>query len=271
MDEPIEIRPLASVQEAKDAAALIDRVWGEERIVMPALLRALGAHGNPVFGAWRGGEMVGTQMGFVGITEEGPILHSHITGVAPGLEHRGVGFALKIAQRDWCLTHGINVVTWTFDPMIARNAYFNLVKLGGVGVEFYRDYYGEMADTINVGERSDRLEVRWELSSQRVSRALQGAPSSPPDRHGRVILQERDQRPVRSEPAWRDEDHVIVGIPSDYLVIREQDRDLAHAWRDAVADALGEAFERGYLATGFVRSQILNGYVLGREIAPLVA
>jgi predicted GNAT superfamily acetyltransferase len=191
--------------------------------------------------------------------------------VSPGLEHRGVGFALKLAQRDWCLAHGINVVTWTFDPMIARNAYFNLVKLGAVGVEFHRDYYGEMADTINIGERSDRLEIRWDVSSQRVVRALEGTSPSPPDRHGRVVLQERDRRPIRSDPAWRDEDHVIVGIPSDYLAIREEDRDLAHAWRDAVAEVLGEAFERGYLATGFVRSQILNGYVLGRDIAPLVA
>jgi predicted GNAT superfamily acetyltransferase len=271
MDESIEIRPLASVQDAKDAAALIDRVWGEERIVTPALLRALGAHGNPVIGAWRGVEMVGTQMGFVGITEEGPILHSHITGVAPGLEHRGVGFALKLAQREWCLAHGVGVVTWTFDPMIARNAYFNLVKLGALGVGFHRDYYGEMADTINIGERSDRLEVRWELRTQRVVRALEGAPSPAPDRHGRVILQEQEGRPVRSDPGWGDEGHVIVGVPSDYLGLREGDRDLARAWRDAVAGVLEEAFERGYRATGFVRSQILNGYVLDRDIAPLVA
>jgi predicted GNAT superfamily acetyltransferase len=271
MGEEVQVRALASVGDMEAASALIDRIWGEERIVVPALLRALSGHGNPVYGAWLGEEMVGAQVGFMGITEEGPVLHSHITGVAPGREHRGIGRVLKLAQREWCLEHEVDVVTWTFDPMIARNAYFNLVKLGGVGVEFHRDYYGEMADTINVGERSDRLEVRWELSSQRVSRALQGEPSSPPDRHGRVILQERDRRPVRSEPTWGDEDHVIVGIPSDYLGIREQDRGLAHAWRDAVADVLGEAFERGYLATGFVRSQILNGYVLGREIAPLVA
>jgi predicted GNAT superfamily acetyltransferase len=271
MDEEIEVRPVVSVEEAKDAAALIDRVWGEDRIVVPALLRALSAHGNPVFGAWRAGQMVGTQMGFVGITEEGPVLHSHITGVAPGLEHRGVGLALKVAQRDWCLAHGIDVVTWTFDPMIARNAYFNLVKLGALGVEFHRDYYGEMADTINVGERSDRLEVRWELRTERVIRALEGIPSPAPDRHGRIVLQGRDRRPVRSEADWREEEHVIVGIPSDYLGLRDEDRDLGRTWRDAVADALEEAFQVGYRATGFVRSQILNGYVLARDIAPLVA
>jgi predicted GNAT superfamily acetyltransferase len=271
MDEGIEIRPLASVQEANDAAALIDRVWGEERIVTPALLRALGAHGNPVLGAWRGEEMVGTQMGFVGITEEGPVLHSHITGVAPGLEHRGVGFGLKVAQRDWCLAHGIDVVTWTFDPMIARNGYFNLVKLGALGVEFHRDYYGEMADTINIGERSDRLEVRWELDTDRVVRALEGTPPPSPDRHDSVVLQDRDGRPVRSGGRWADEDHVIVGVPSDYLGLREGDRDLARAWRDAVAEVLEEAFDRGYLAIGFVRSELLNGYVLARDIEPLVA
>ena len=80
---------------------------------------------------------------------------------------------LKAAQRDWCLARGIDVVTWTMDPMVARNAWFNLHKLGAVGVAFHRDYYGPMDDTFNRGERSDRLEFRWDLRSD-VDVAVEG-------------------------------------------------------------------------------------------------
>jgi predicted GNAT superfamily acetyltransferase len=239
MGEDLEIRPLATIEEMRQAAGLIDRIWEEERVVMPALLRALSAHGNPVYGAWRGGEMVGAQLGFMGITEEGPILHSHITGVAPGIEHRGVGFVLKLAQRQWCLDHGVDLVTWTFDPMIARNAYFNLVKLGATADRFHRDYYGEMEDAFNVGERSDRLEVRWEVRSPRVETALAGG----------------------ADDAEPDPEAILVRCPEDYLALRERDPEEARRWRDRLADELEEAFAAGYVATGFRRGE---GYVLER-------
>jgi predicted GNAT superfamily acetyltransferase len=239
MGEDVEIRPLATINDMVQASSLIDRIWGEERIVVPALLKALAGHGNPVYGAWRGGELVGAQLGFVGITEDGPTLHSHITGVAPGLEHRGVGYLLKLAQRDWCLEHGVDVVTWTFDPMIARNGYFNLVKLGATADTFHRDYYGDMPDAINVGERSDRLEVRWEVRSPRVDARLHG----------------------ETGPADPDPEAMLVRVPEDYLALRQRDPDEARRVRDQVAEAFEKAFAAGYVATGFRRGE---GYVLER-------
>jgi predicted GNAT superfamily acetyltransferase len=270
MGEEVQVRPLASVGDMEAASALIDRIWGEERIVVPALLRALSAHGNPVYGAWLGEQMVGAQVGFVGITEEGPVLHSHITGVAPGLEHRGIGRALKLAQREWCLEHEVDVVTWTFDPMIARNAYFNLMKLGAIGVAFHRNYYGDMADVFNVGERSDRLEVRWEVRSDRVVRALEGRPEvglGP----AQVILQEADGRPQWTEPQWRRDRRVLITVPSDYLELKQRDADLARLWRDATADGMEAAFSRSYHAVAVLDLGNLRGYLLERTIDPLVA
>jgi predicted GNAT superfamily acetyltransferase len=269
MGEDVEVRPLTTVGDMEAASSLIDRIWGEERIVVPALLRALSAHGNPVYGAWLEGEMVGAQLGFVGITDEGPVLHSHITGVAPGLQHRGVGYRLKLAQRDWCLEHGVDVITWTFDPMIARNAYFNLMKLGATGEGFHRNYYGDMADSFNIGERSDRIEVRWEVRSERVVGALQGRPPGPVE--GPAILREVDGKPTYEEPAWRDARTVILQVPSDYLALKDTDRELAWRWRDAVADALEDVFGRGYRAVGFLRDPALHGYELRRVLEPRIA
>ena len=224
------------MDELTRAARLIDAIWGEQRIVTPALLRALATHGNPVIGAFHGDDLVGAQMGFLGMEEGRTILHSHITGVARGLEHRGLGLELKRAQRDWCLGHGIDTVTWTFDPMVARNAYFNLVKLGAVADRFHRDFYGEMEDDLNVGDRSDRLEVRWELRSDRVEGALAGSPR---------------------EPSAVDRE--TVPVPEDYHALRQRDPGEAARWRDSVADTLEELFAKGYRATWFLREGV---YVL---------
>jgi predicted GNAT superfamily acetyltransferase len=238
MGESVVVRPLSSLEDCRTASALIDRIWGERRIIGAPLLRAMAEHGGQVLGAFEGDTMVGTQIGVIGLTEAGPMLHSHITGIALETQHRGIGFLLKRAQRDWCLERGIDTVTWTFDPMVARNARFNLHKLGAVADRFFRDYYRAMDDAFNRGDRSDRLEVLWDLSSDRVVQAMAGQPPEP-DLDGRSL----------------------VPIPADYHALRAEDPTAAAARRDEVADALESRFAQGYRATGFVPE---GGYVLER-------
>jgi predicted GNAT superfamily acetyltransferase len=235
MGERIEVRPLESLKEVRAASDLLDRIWQERRVMGAPLLRAMAAHGGQVLGAFDGEELVGALVGLVGLTEDArPVLHSHITGVAPEAQHRGVGFLLKRAQREWSLARGIDVVTWTMDPMVARNARFNLHKLGAIGQAFHRDYYGPMEDAFNLGERSDRLEIGWDLRSERVERAMAGAPED-----------ESGGREVR--------------VPADYHALRQRDPEAARRWRDQVADSLEEAFAQGLRATGFRRA---GAYVL---------
>ena len=240
MAEGIVVRPLETLDDDRAASDLFDRIWGERRMIGAPLLRAMASHGGQVLGAYRGDEMVGAQAGLVGILEGKPVLHSHITGVVDQVQHQGVGFLLKVAQRQWCLDNGIERVTWTFDPMVARNAYFNLVKLGAVGERFHRDYYGEMPDSFNAGDRSDRLEVVWDLGSERVHRALAG------------------DRPTVENA---DVPHAHVEIPEDYHALRRTDPDAASAARDAVGEALGRLFAEGHVATGFDS----GSYVLERR------
>jgi predicted GNAT superfamily acetyltransferase len=255
----VTIRDLSSIEEVQAMAALLEDIWAEPRILTPELLRALATHGNPVIGAFAGGELVGAQMAFLGLEDGRPILHSHVTGVASTAQHRGIGFQLKLAQREWALSHGIDVVTWTFDPMIARNAYFNIRKLGAFGSRFLRDFYGPMDDAFNAGERSDRLEARWELRHPRVQAALRGGGSDADVAPAVAILDDQDGEP-RAHPE-REGDRLLVRVPSDYLALRQKDREAASAWRDLVADALEEAFRRGFRATGFERNR---GYLLER-------
>ncbi|MGH2663288.1 MAG: GNAT family N-acetyltransferase [Actinomycetota bacterium] len=256
MGEPVLVRALSSLEDVRAAASLFDRIWEERRVIGAPLLRAMAAHGGQVLGAFRGGEMIGALVGLVGLTEDArPVLHSHITGVAPGEQHLGVGFLLKQAQREWCLDRGIDVVTWTMDPMVARNARFNLHKLGAVADTFHRDYYGPMDDAFNRGDRSDRLEIRWELRAGRVERAMEGRAPEPD-------LSSADERVgPDGQIGTVDGPRLVVRVPPAYHALRETDPQAARTWRDAVADALEESFAAGYVATGFA---IRVGYVLER-------
>ena len=263
MADGISVHPVETLEQARAAADLLDRVWGEQRVIGTPLLWAMASHGGQVLAAFRGDEIVGAQVGVVGLVEGRPTLHSHITGVLAEVQHRGVGLLMKKAQRDWCLQRGITRVTWTFDPMVARNAYFNLVKLGAVAVRFHREYYGDMQDAFNRGDRSDRLEVLWELESDRVLAALGLADAEDDDvglATGPVLLREADGEPLPSalEPSARS---VWVSVPEDYHAMRERNRETARRWRDAVADALGTAFTAGLRAVGFEREK---GYLLRR-------
>ena len=74
-----------------------------------------------------------------------------------------MGFALKLHQRAWCLDRGITLMEWTYDPLVARNAYFNLSKLGATVAEYLPDFYGVMGDGINRFDESDRILVHWPL------------------------------------------------------------------------------------------------------------
>jgi predicted GNAT superfamily acetyltransferase len=264
MADAISVQPIETLQQAKAAAELFDRVWGEQRVIGLPLLWAMASHGGQVLGAFRQDEIVGAQVGVVGLVEGRPRLHSHITGVLEEVRHQGVGHLLKTAQRDWCLERGIGSVTWTFDPMVARNAYFNLVKLGAVAIGFHREYYGDMQDAFNRGDRSDRLEVTWELESERVREALGerrsgGAPGR--FEFGNLLVVNDNGRPKIQElnPA---QERVVVSVPEQYHALRTEDPDRAKLWRDAVGDALENAFANGYRAVSFLRQA---GYVLERS------
>ena len=262
MDD-VEIRAIESPGDLAEASRLIDRVWGERDIVRPALLRALATHGAPVFGAFAGERMVGAQMAFLGVEEGEVFLHSHITGIDPEVQGGGVGLALKRAQRDWALRHGIRVVTWTFDPLVARNAYFNLHKLGATAERFHRDFYGPMEDEINRGDRSDRLEVRWEVASDRVERALESVGGTFRGYWGAAMLLDRDASGSPAPRPLSGATTLLLRVPPDYHDLRRTDPALGNRWRDAVGDALEEAFGAGYRAVGFLRSE--SAYVLERR------
>jgi predicted GNAT superfamily acetyltransferase len=249
----VDVRVLRTLSECETASRLVSRIWADDEPKAPAsLLRALAHADNFVAGAWTDGELVGISLGFFGIEAGELYLHSHITGVHPVLQGRSVGFALKQFQRAWALEHGARTVRWTADPLVRMNTYFNLVKLGATIVAYHDDFYGRIADGLNSGEETDRVEVCWDLVSDRVATAAERTtPAAAPETEGTVIL--------RPDPAGApaisraDGDALLAWIPEDIVRLREADAPAAHAWRCALRDTVGRSLSDGFRAESITR------------------
>jgi predicted GNAT superfamily acetyltransferase len=213
------------------------------------LLRALSHAGSYVVGAYAGTRMVGASAGFFTAPPE-PGLHSHITGVAPQGQHQGIGFALKVHQRAWALARGVATVVWTFDPLVARNAWFNLAKLGAAPTAYLEDFYGPMTDAINAGMASDRLLVTWNLNDPAVAAACAGRPRQPA--LGRATAEPALTVGPDLAPVAHDIQAPLstVAVPPDAEALDPERR---RAWRAAVRQALGDRMAAGAVVTGFLR------------------
>jgi predicted GNAT superfamily acetyltransferase len=242
------VRPLVEMDELTGAAHLLAGIWGypqDQGPVTPEMLRALAHSGNYVAGAWSDGELIGASAGFLGRHAEGADLHlhSHISGVA--VEHQGsrVGYAIKQHQREWAIERAITTIEWTFDPLVRRNAYFNLAKLGAMVVGYEVDFYGPMRDAINAGEETDRAVVRWDLapSARTVADDSDAAVILRADESGRPVADAGTSAVLR---AW---------IPEDNLALRQRDPALARGWRQALRETFGAALQRGYVASDMTR------------------
>jgi predicted GNAT superfamily acetyltransferase len=250
----VEIRILDAVPEFEAASHLVSRIWADDEPKAPAsLLRALAHADNFVAGAWSDDELVGISLGFFGLEDGELHLHSHITGVHPVLQGRSVGFALKQFQRAWALEHGAPTVRWTADPLVRMNIFFDLVKLGATIVAYHDDFYGRIDDGLNSGEETDRVEFRWDLSSERAAAAAERAAAvpGPADAVGTVVL----RADATGAPAVSagDGDTLLAWIPEDIVRLRESDALAAHAWRRALRDTVGRSLSDGYRAEAITR------------------
>ncbi|MBP2703464.1 GNAT family N-acetyltransferase [Microbispora sp. RL4-1S] len=254
-----DVRELCRIEEFEDVLRLFDEIWRPDPGGAPVtveLLRALSHSGNYVAGAYDGETLVGASAGFFA-APAGEALHSHVTGAVGG---RGAGLALKLHQREWALARGLGRITWTYDPLVRRNAHFNLTKLGARPERYLRSFYGAMYDAINAGDESDRVLAVWRLTDPRVVAAARGErwPVEVPE--GAVAgLADRDGAPERGRT---DAPVVLVGVPADIESLRLRDPEAAASWRHAVREVLGGLLDEGARVTGFHGS----GYVVERRV-----
>ena len=262
----LELRPLNELDGLRDLESVFVRIWSRDGPppLTADLMRALAHSGNYVVGAYLDDRLVAGLVGFLGrLPGHGLHLHSHILGVVPDMQLRGAGFALKQHQRSWALARGIDEVVWTFDPLVRRNGFFNICKLGAGVEEYHVDFYGSMGDGINGAGASDRAVAVWHLTSERSTRAAAGAPAEVDidaliaDGALIALREAPDGTPLVGHGEGRI---VLCQVPADIVALRRERPAVADAWRVALRDTLGRALHDGHVATGMTRS---GWYVLG--------
>lgn len=256
------VRPISALADLEAACRLFEGIWkpgGENALATPELLRAMDKAGSYVAAAFdgaEGGELVGACIGFFGPPPDGA-LHSHIAGVSARMRGRSVGFALKAHQRSWALQRGAAQVSWTFDPLVRRNAYFNIGKLAARPAQYLPNFYGRMNDGINGADDTDRLLVEWQLAAPEVAAACRGHHRATDAGAERVrgasvaLSATADGRP-RTHPVTGP--RTLIAVPQDIERLRRSDAGSAASWRAAVRDALGGLLADGWRVTGFDRA-----------------
>ena len=277
MSTPV-IRLLESPEDMPAVEALQRTVWpGSETDVVPAHMLITAVHnGGLIAGAFVNDQLVGFVFGFPGIefTPDGPRPKhcSHMMGIHPDQRNSGIGFALKRAQWQMVRHQGLDHITWTYDPLLSRNAYLNIAKLGAVCNTYRQSEYGDMRDGLNAGLPSDRFLVDWWIHTRRVERRL--------GKRARRPLKLEDfskaelhplYSPHHSDDHWlRPPEHfsplegnlTLAEIPTDFSALKDADFSLARDWRFFSRELFETAFSDGYIVTDFVFDQDRSFYVL---------
>ena len=234
MSSNISIRPLTSLPDQDLGRMIFDKTWAMDAgtEITPNLLQAMIHSGAYLSGAFIDGQCVGAAFAFPATTG-GLHLHSHMTAVLDNFRDKGIGHALKVDQYKWAKQNNFKEITWTFDPLVARNAKLNILKLGVDISAYYPNFYGDMPDELNAGDESDRV-----MASLKV---VGDAPTP------------------RTPISAPDKSAVLIVIPDDIVAIRVKDIAENLRWRRLVRDKFVGALARGGKVVGF---SVNNEYVV---------
>jgi predicted GNAT superfamily acetyltransferase len=261
----ISIRELETLDDLRQLEALQKKIWQFADIDTIPLILTI-AHkeaGSMWIGAFDGPAMVGFAFGFLGSQDGELTVHSHLLGVLPEYQNTNLGYRLKLAQREWAL--GVRVggervrkMTWTFDPLQSKNAYFNFGKLGVTSDSYKVDFYGTQTSSVLHRNGTDRLMVQWLLTDPRVENRLRESGRVAAADNSELILLVRnslDGWPLRAATVDSfDGTQVGIQIPVDIASIEQANPDLAREWRYATRWSFVEAIHAGYFVLDFYRS-----------------
>jgi predicted GNAT superfamily acetyltransferase len=263
MAEDIRIRP-ARARSDYDSCVLLQRaVWGLADIEITSALQMIAtvhAGGTLLIAEASSGEAMGFAYALAALRGGTPHLHSDMLAVLPEHQKRGVGVRLKWAQRDEALARGIALITWTYDPLQARNANLNLRRLGATATEFLQDFYGITTSSLHHGLPTDRLLVRWDLNAERVFGLIKGgeppATTAIPSFPRINDVKWQAGWPVSSEPRIDlDAAELLLEIPPEWDVLCQAAPRVAEAWHERVRRALQAYFAKGYFAADFAPTE----------------
>ena len=226
MNSQIQVRKLETLTDQTLGRDIFDKTWAMDSgtEITPNLLQAMVHSGAYLSGAFIDKKCVGAAFAFPATTK-GLHLHSHMTAVLDKYRDQGIGYALKIDQWHWAKKNNYAEITWTFDPLVARNAKLNLIKLGVDISAYYPNFYGDMPDALNAGDESDRVMASW-----------------------KVVGEQPLAKSIITNPSGSDR---LIKIPEDIVAIRSSDISENLKWRHKVREEFINSFENGGKVVGF--------------------
>lgn len=277
----VVVRPMETMEEYVQAEQIQLDAWnmGDREVIPAHALHAMQHNGAALLGAFDAHRMVGFALGILGTVEDAHNrpdqvaaarlkMFSVIAGVLPDYQKSGVGYQLKMGQRDFALRIGIRLITWTYDPLESLNARFNIGKLGAVCQTYLRNFHGEMGG-INAGLPTDRFEVEWWVTSNRVqARAAQRWRPLKFDSllgGGAIVVNEAtiDAAGLPVPPPnyiSHPSNLMLVEIPADMQAIKQANHALAQRWRFHTRDVFEQLFASGFIVTDYVAYQDSAGH-----------
>lgn len=268
----ITIREINEFAEIRAVEELQKEAWGLPDLDVVPLTQLVAAKeaGGVLIGAFDGEMLVGFVYGFPSFERGELAHHSHMLAVKPAYRNYDLGRRLKLAQREHVLAQGIDLISWTYDPLQSLNAHFNFGKLGVLADRYFLNFYGEDAASFLHQTGTDRLWVSWLVSSERVKERISGISYLIPSNLGPPLVQvEADDSSRRNDFAeGLAQDHAVIEIPSN---IDALPRETGLRWREDTRWAFTEALKAGYFVDAFVREtrgdKRIGKYILSRKKA----
>lgn len=266
----VEIRPIRTLFDLKRVEDIQRTIWGfrETAIIPYTQMITVQHNGGTLLGAYVDGELVGFVYGYLGMSGGTLYLFSMRAGILPAYQSMGLGTKLKLAQREQMLRNGVDLIVWTYDPLLGPNAMLNLEKLGGIARAYVRDIYGSGIDNpFQAGLPLDRFLLEWHLLSDRVRERIAGNYQQPMIHEW---IYEKQYRLVNYADWEGDLPHAIdadlelndpvllVQIPPNINEIKRHDLSIAKEWRNITRIIFETYFRRGYVVTGFARAKKPN-------------
>ena len=283
----ITYRDLTTLEDFAAVVELEREIWGPgyDEVVPVPILAVTVMRGGILIGAFdddpsrasgtsratsRDERMIGFVYSLAGIKHGKPTQWSHMAGVLEAFRSAGVGYQLKILQRERTLAMGLDLIEWTYDPMQAMNAHLNFAKLGVIAEEYEVNVYGESTSPLHKGNPTDRFVAEWRVGDARVEERVRGAAPLAP-----VLTVEPACR-AKAAGEWLkpaafdlslDVKRISVEIPTGFTQMLSGAPELALEWRMTTRELFTDYFARGYRAVEFFldRASRKGTYLLVRS------
>lgn len=255
----VSIKMLSTIEELEQMQQIETAVWRMDPIPVHQTFTAL-KNGGVVLGAFDDERIVGFLYSFAGFQDGFPYLCSHMMGILPTYQKHGLGAKLKLKQAEIAGEKGYRRIIWTFDPLESKNAYLNLHKLKAVGAWYKADHYGSMNDDLNQGLPTDRIQIKWDITSPHANLSV------PFQKESVLLKRDQDGAPVVQEhfrtADFSNDGVYFMEIPENFQEIKQTNFSLAKAWRIETRNVFQQLFDHGFQAIDFQQDEQGNCYYI---------